>query len=81
MPTDKIVIDELVNISGMEDIRNNLDIALFDEHIIDSLGLMELIVVLGNDFDIDITPAQVDRQLWASPNKIISDIENRIGHK
>jgi D-alanine--poly(phosphoribitol) ligase subunit 2 len=81
MSTDETVLDELVKITGMEEVRQNLDIALFEEHILDSLGIMELIVALGGDFNIDISPAQVDRTMWATPNKIIVDIQARLSHK
>jgi D-alanine--poly(phosphoribitol) ligase subunit 2 len=81
MSTEDIILDELVKITGFEECRQNLDMALFDEHVLDSLGMMELIATLGYDFNIDISPAQVDRPLWATPKKIIEDIENRVSQK
>jgi len=33
---------------------------------------------LGDMFQIDLTPGMVDRKMWATPRKIISDIESRI---
>jgi D-alanine--poly(phosphoribitol) ligase subunit 2 len=79
MSTQEIVVNELVKISEMEEVRQNLDLALFDEDILDSLGMVELIVALGEVFHLDITPAQVDRKMWATPRKIIADIETRMG--
>jgi D-alanine--poly(phosphoribitol) ligase subunit 2 len=79
MSTQDIVLDELVKISEMEEVRQDLDLALFDEDILDSLGMVELIVALGEVFHLDITPAQVDRKMWATPRKIIADIETRMG--
>ena len=38
MSTQDIVLDELVKISEMEDVRQDLDLALFDEDILDSLA-------------------------------------------
>lgn len=76
-PAD-IILDELVKITGTEEVRSNLDVALFEEDILDSLGVVELIVALGEALNIDITPAQVDRKMWATPGKIIADIENRM---
>jgi D-alanine--poly(phosphoribitol) ligase subunit 2 len=72
------VLDQLVKITGTEEVRNNLDLALFEEDVLDSLGAMELVVALGETFQIDLTPAQVDRKMWATPRLIIADIENRV---
>jgi D-alanine--poly(phosphoribitol) ligase subunit 2 len=79
MSTQDIVLNELAKISETEDVRQNLDLALFDEDVLDSLGMVELIVALGETFNLDITPAQVDRKMWATPRKIIADIETRMG--
>jgi D-alanine--poly(phosphoribitol) ligase subunit 2 len=79
MSTQDVVLNELAKISEMEEVRQNLDLALFDEDILDSLGMVELIVALGEIFHLDITPAQVDRKMWATPRKIIADIETRMG--
>ena len=78
MPTAEIILDELVKITGTEEVRSNLDLALFEDDILDSLGSVELIVALGELFHIEISPAQVDRQMWATPRRIIADIENRM---
>jgi D-alanine--poly(phosphoribitol) ligase subunit 2 len=76
-PAD-IVIDELVKITGTEEVRKNLDLALFDEDVLDSLGAVELVVALGEAFHIELSPALVDRKMWATPRQVIADIENRI---
>jgi D-alanine--poly(phosphoribitol) ligase subunit 2 len=78
MSTSNIVLEELAKISESEEVRQDLDLALFDEAVLDSLGLVELIVALGEVFHLDISPAQVDRKLWATPRKIIADIETRL---
>jgi D-alanine--poly(phosphoribitol) ligase subunit 2 len=78
MSTNEIVLAELAKITENEEVRQNLDLALFDEAVLDSLGMVELIVALGELFHLDISPAQVDRQMWATPRKIIADIETRL---
>ena len=78
MSTNEIVLDELAKITESEEVRQNLDLALFDEAVLDSLGMVELIVALGELFHLDISPAQVDRKMWATPRKIIADIETRL---
>ena len=78
MTTSEIILDELEKVTGTDEVRQNLDLALFEEQILDSLGTVELIVALGDTFKIDLTPGMVDRKTWATPRKIISDIEARL---
>ena len=78
MTTQETILDELEKVTGTDEVRKNLDLALFEEQILDSLGTVELIVSLGDMFQIDLTPGMVDRKMWATPRKIISDIESRI---
>ena len=78
MSINDTVLDQLVKISGTEDVRTNPDVSLFDEGFLDSLGLLELIVSLGEIFNIDLSPSQVGRDTWATPRKIIEDINKRL---
>jgi D-alanine--poly(phosphoribitol) ligase subunit 2 len=78
MSTSEIVLAELVKITETEEVRQDFDLELFDEDVLDSLGMVELIVALGETFHLDLSPAQVDRQTWATPRKIIADIETRL---
>ncbi len=78
MATADIVLDELAKLTGTDEVRQNLDLALFEEDFLDSLDTVELIVTLGEVFHIDISPARIDRKMWATPRKIIADIEARI---
>ena len=78
MSISEIVLNELARITGNDAVRQNLDIKLFEEDILDSLGTMELIVALGECCHIDVSPAQLEREMWATPRKIIEDIESRV---
>ena len=75
--TDK-VLSKLEAITGTDEVRKNLDIDLFGEKILDSFGTVELIVALSNELGIEISPGRVDRQSWATPRKIIADMEERL---
>lgn len=71
------VLEELEHITGTDQVKKDLDLALFDEDILDSLGTVELMVALSENFGIDISPAEIDRAMWSTPRKIISYIENK----
>ncbi len=77
MSITELVLDELAKTTGNEEVRQNLDLALYDDDVLDSLATVELIVAFGDTLQIDLTPAQVDRQMWATPRKIIADLEAR----
>jgi D-alanine--poly(phosphoribitol) ligase subunit 2 len=72
------VLDHLEVIAGTDEVRKNLDIDLFGEKILDSFGTVELIVALSDGFGIELSPGQVDRESWATPRKIIADVEKRL---
>jgi D-alanine--poly(phosphoribitol) ligase subunit 2 len=78
MSSAEIVLDELERITGTDEVRKNPDLALYDEDVLDSLGTVELIVVLGEKLKIEISPAQISHQLWATPQKIIAYIDERV---
>jgi len=78
MSSAEIIFSELERITGTDEVRLNPDLALYDEDVLDSLGTVELIVALGERLKIEISPAQINRQLWATPNKIIAYMDERM---
>jgi D-alanine--poly(phosphoribitol) ligase subunit 2 len=79
MATSTDVLNILEQITGTDQVRLNPDLALFDLDILDSLGTVELIVALTEKFGVEISPAEIERQQWASPRKIIAYMEERVG--
>ena len=54
------------------------DLLLFDREVMDSMKTGELIVALEEQFGVQISPAELDREMWATPRKIIADIQRRL---
>ena len=79
MATSADVISILERVTGTDQVRRNPDLALFDLDILDSLGTVELIVALSEKFGVEISPAEIERQQWASPRKIVAYMEERVG--
>lgn len=69
----------LTQVAETDELRNDLDIALYDLQILDSMKTVELIVAISQEFGIDISPAEFERDRWATPRKIIADLESKIG--
>lgn len=55
------------------------DVRLYERGILDSIATVELLVELSREFDIDLSPAEVDREEWATPRRIAAYIRQRVG--
>lgn len=72
------VIDLLCDISGEDDVADNMDTDLFEEGYLDSMGAIELLVALEDELDVSIAPTEVDRSEMNTPNLIIKQVEKRL---
>ena len=72
------VLKVLVDVSEIEDVRGEPDVRLYDLQILDSMKTVELIVAFSSEFGVEISPAEFDREEWATPRKIISYIERKL---
>lgn len=72
---DKI-IDIIEEVSGYKNLRENLDVDLLRNEILDSLAFIELISTLNDEFDIEIQPTQVKPETWRNVDKIVELVES-----
>ena len=72
------VIDVLARVADTEEVRTNPDLALYDLQILDSMKTVELIVALQQELNVEISPAEFDRDAWATPAKMVADVEKRL---
>ena len=68
----------VASVSETEEVQNNLDLSLFDHHVLDSMKTVQLIVAIEEEFGVQVSPAELDRESWATPRKILTDVERRI---
>lgn len=66
------ILNILADIAGDSIVKDNLDIAIFEEGIIDSFKTIELLLAIENQLGIDVSITDFDREAWATPNKIIA---------
>ena len=71
------VIDLLCDISGEDDVADNMDTDLFEEGYLDSMGAIELLVAFEDEIDVSIAPTEVDRSEMNTPNLIIKQVQKR----
>jgi D-alanine--poly(phosphoribitol) ligase subunit 2 len=63
---------------GTRDVYETPGLPLYELELLDSLRTVELILALSDRFGIEISPAEIDRERWASPAKIVADVERRV---
>ncbi len=74
---DKI-LEVLASVAETDEVRSNLYLALYYLQILDSMKTVELIVALGREVGVEVSPAEFDREAWATPAKLVADVERRL---
>ena len=64
------IIEIIENLTGYKKLKENRDIDLLENEILDSLAFIELITTLEEEFDIEIQPTQVEPNTWRNIEKI-----------
>lgn len=72
------VLEVLAEILHTREVFEAPDLRIFELGLLDSMGTVELILALSERFGIEISPAEIDRERWASPRLIVEDIERRL---
>lgn len=73
------VIAVLADVVEDNVVRTDPDIPLFEQDVLDSLRTVDLILALDKEFGVDISPAELDRSLWATPRHIVAFMEAKVG--
>ena len=73
------VLQILVTIAETAEVREHPDLHLYDTGILDSLKTVELIVAMSEAFGVELSPAEFERDEWATPRQIVACMERRIG--
>lgn len=71
------VLDLLEEICDDDAVREDPDLNLFEEDLLDSLAFTELLVAIEEQFGIVISPSEVERSDVETPGKIIQLIQSR----
>lgn len=73
------VIEIIARVADAPEVTRDPDVRLYDSGLLDSLGTVELLVELSREFGVPLSPAEVDREEWATPARIARYVESRIG--
>lgn len=72
------ILDVLANVAETDEVRSNPDLALYDLQILDSMKTVELMVALSSEVGVNMSPAEFERENWATPRKLVADVMQRM---
>ena len=64
------IIEIIEKLTDFKNLRNNKNIDLIENEILDSLAFIEFITTLEEEFNIEIQPTQIDPNIWRNVEKI-----------
>ncbi|MCI1665225.1 MAG: D-alanine--poly(phosphoribitol) ligase subunit DltC [Atopobiaceae bacterium] len=72
------LLDEIADICGDDIVREKRDVDLFEEGLLDSMGAIELLVAIEEDFGVSIAPTAVPRDEMNTVDKICAQVLKRL---
>ena len=72
------VLDLLEEVADDPSVRDHMDDDLFAWGLLDSMGAVELLLAIEDEFDVTIAPTEIPRNQMNTPNLIISQVERRL---
>ena len=72
------LLDILAELCEDDEVKDKLDIDLFENELLDSLAFAELLLAIEENFGVIIAPSEVNREDINTPNKIINLVKGRI---
>ncbi|EDN7534803.1 D-alanine--poly(phosphoribitol) ligase subunit DltC [Listeria monocytogenes] len=65
----------LEEITETDEVVQNTNIKLFDEGLLDSMATVQLLIEIEEKLDITVPVSEFDRDEWATPEMIITQLE------
>jgi D-alanine--poly(phosphoribitol) ligase subunit 2 len=79
MPIPEKILAVLADVTENDEVLWDLDIALYDRHILDSLKTVELILAFQEEFGVETPLAAFEPDQWATPRKIVAYVQCEAG--
>ncbi|EJQ31056.1 D-alanine-poly(phosphoribitol) ligase subunit 2 [Bacillus toyonensis] len=70
------VLNVLEEVCENDIVKDNPDVQLFEEGILDSFGTVSLLVEFQERLNIEVSISDFGRDEWATPNMIIKKLNN-----
>ncbi|MBO0440499.1 D-alanine-poly(phosphoribitol) ligase subunit 2 [Enterococcus sp. DIV0212c] len=75
MNIEETILDILEEIAGTDEVKENRDVDLFEEGLMDSLATVQLLVEIDGQLGVQVPVSEFDRDLWNTPNKVIEQVK------
>lgn len=72
------LVDLIAEICDTDDVRERRDIDLFEAGLLDSLGAIDLLVEIEEEFGVIIAPTELERSEMNTVEKIIARVKERL---
>ena len=72
------VLDMFEEVIGTDEIREDLDLNLFDAGLLDSLGIIEMLLKIEEVFGLKLQPTDLERSDMATVNNLTAFLERKI---
>ncbi|RST93095.1 D-alanine--poly(phosphoribitol) ligase subunit 2 [Vagococcus salmoninarum] len=69
-----MILDILEDLTGTDEVKDNLDVDLFEEGLLDSLGTVQLLVEIEGQCGVTVPVSEFERDEWATPQKIVDKV-------
>jgi D-alanine--poly(phosphoribitol) ligase subunit 2 len=69
------VLDILEEVTGTDEIREDLDLDLFEAGLLDSLGIIEVLLKIEEVFNIKLQPTDLERKDMETANNLVAFLE------
>jgi D-alanine--poly(phosphoribitol) ligase subunit 2 len=68
------ILDILENVCSSDEVRSDMNINLFEAGLLDSLGVIQLLIEIEEVLGVKIEPTEVERNQIETPRKILDFI-------
>lgn len=70
------VLDILEEVCENDIVKENPDVQIFEEGVLDSFGTVSLLIEFQERLGIEVSISDFDRDEWATPNLIVKKLED-----
>jgi D-alanine--poly(phosphoribitol) ligase subunit 2 len=81
MSSAERILAILSRVAQTDEVKDHPDLGLYELAILDSLRTVELMAAFSMELGVEVSPAELDREDWETPAKIVRYIENRLGSR
>ena len=72
------VIEIFEEVLGSDEIRDNQDLDMFENEMLDSLALIEVLLGIEDKLDLSLQPTDLERKDMATVNNLVDFLKDRI---